>query len=92
MSEYPYDDFPPIDRPLTSDKLDVVCAVSSRARIPPTSVVNEYDFGDCRGDERRPMEHVSDAHLYPLVRLRPACGPCRPLVTGASSGSSPHVR
>ncbi|MFD7447193.1 hypothetical protein [Streptomyces sp. NPDC059909] len=59
---------------------------------PSTSVVNEYNFGDFRGDEGRLMEHVSDTHLYPPVRLRPTCGPCRPLVTGASSGSSPYVR
>ncbi|MEV6589911.1 hypothetical protein [Streptomyces acidicola] len=64
MSEYQYYEFQAIDRPLTKDELDGVRALSSRATISATHFVNEYHYGDFRGDERKLMEQVYDAHLY----------------------------
>ncbi len=64
VSEYQYYEFQAVDRPLTKDELERVRALSSRARISATHFVNEYDYGDFRGDERKLMEQVYDAHLY----------------------------
>ncbi|MGW1540879.1 hypothetical protein ACWCPM_11665 [Streptomyces sp. NPDC002309] len=64
MSEYQYYEFQAIDRPLTKDELDGVRALSSRATISATHLVNEYHYGDFRGDARKLMEQVYDAHLY----------------------------
>ncbi|MFJ9889414.1 hypothetical protein ACIQRW_26615 [Streptomyces sp. NPDC091287] len=64
MSEYQYYEFQAIDRPLTNDELEAVRALSSRARISATHFVNEYHYGNFRGDERKLMEQVYDAHLY----------------------------
>lgn len=64
MSEYQYYEFQAIDRPLTKDELKGVRALSSRARISATRFVNEYRYGNFRGDERKLMEQLYDAHLY----------------------------
>ncbi|MER5432846.1 hypothetical protein [Streptomyces sp. NPDC002588] len=64
MSEYQYYEFQAIERPLTKDELEGVRALSSRARISATHFVNEYHYGNFRGDERKLMEQVYDAHLY----------------------------
>ncbi|GFH39155.1 hypothetical protein [Streptomyces pacificus] len=64
MSVYQYYEFQAIDRPLTRDELDGVRALSSRARISATHFVNEYHYGNFRGDERKLMERLYDAHLY----------------------------
>lgn len=64
MSEYQYYEFQAIERPLTKDELEQVRALSSRATISATHFVNEYHYGDFRGDERRLMEQLYDAHLY----------------------------
>lgn len=64
MSEYQYYEFQAIDRPLTKDELEGVRALSSRARISATHFVNEYQYGNFRGDEHKLMEQLYDAHLY----------------------------
>lgn len=64
MSEYQYYEFQAIDRPLTKDELEQVRALSSRARISATHFVNEYHYGNFRGDERKLVEQLYDAHLY----------------------------
>lgn len=64
MSEYQYYEFQAIDRSLTKDELEQVRALSSRARISATHFVNEYHYGDFRGDERKLVEQLYDAHLY----------------------------
>ncbi|WP_406354353.1 hypothetical protein [Streptomyces sp. NBC_00658] len=64
MSEYQYYEFQAIDRPLTKDELEQVRALSSRARISSTHFVNEYHYGNFRGDERKLVEQLYDAHLY----------------------------
>ena len=41
-----------------------VRSLSTRARITATSFVNEYHWGDFRGDPNRMMERYYDAHLH----------------------------
>ena len=48
MSEYQYYEFLALDRPLTSDEMQELRAFSTRARITPTSFINEYNWGDLR--------------------------------------------
>jgi pyruvate/2-oxoglutarate dehydrogenase complex dihydrolipoamide acyltransferase (E2) component len=64
MSEYQYYEFQTIDRPLTERELRELRALSTRARITPTSFVNVYNFGDFRGDPHVLMEKYFDAFLY----------------------------
>src|ERR1700684_1228723 len=64
MSEYQYYEFLAVDRPLTEAEQDEVREFSSRARITATSFVNEYHWGDFRGDPGHLMRHYYDAHMY----------------------------
>lgn len=64
MSEYQYYEFLAIDRPLDDDEQAQVRSLSTRARITATSFVNEYHWGDFKGDPRRLVERYYDAHLY----------------------------
>lgn len=64
MSEYQYYEFLAIDRPLTDDEYEQVRACSSRAEINRTRFVNEYQWGDFRGDPAALMDRFYDAHLY----------------------------
>jgi hypothetical protein len=64
VSEYQYYEFLAIDRPLDDDEQTEVRSLSSRARITTTSFVNEYHWGNFRGDPNRLMERYYDAHLY----------------------------
>jgi hypothetical protein len=64
MSEYQYYEFLAIDRPLDERQQAEVRALSSRARITATRFLNEYHWGNFRGDPRKMMERYYDAHLY----------------------------
>ncbi|GAB2883539.1 hypothetical protein [Streptomyces mayteni] len=64
MSEYQYYEFLAVDRPLNDRQRDEVRSLSTRARITATSFVNEYEWGNFRGDPNRMMERYYDAHLY----------------------------
>jgi hypothetical protein len=64
MSEYQYYEFQAIDRPLTEKELGELRAYSTRARITPTSFVNDYSWGNFKGDEDAWMEKYFDAFLY----------------------------
>jgi hypothetical protein len=64
MSEYQYYEFIAVDRPLDDRQLAEVRSLSTRARISATSFVNEYHWGDFRGDPGRMIERYYDAHLY----------------------------
>jgi hypothetical protein len=64
MSEYQYYEFQAIDRPLTAKEMSELRSYSTRARITPTSFVNEYSFGSFKGDEDAWMEKYFDAYLY----------------------------
>lgn len=64
MSEYQYYEFLTIDRPLTSAQMAELRKVSSRATITPTSFINEYNFGDFRGDPEEFLTRYFDAMVY----------------------------
>ena len=64
MSEYQYYEFLAIDRPLTGKQMGELRAYSTRARITATGFVNEYQWGDFKGDKDAWMELYFDAFLY----------------------------
>jgi hypothetical protein len=64
MSEYQYYEFQALDRRLTAAEVAKLRSFSTRARITPTSFVNEYQWGDFKGDEDAWMEKYFDAFLY----------------------------
>jgi len=64
MSEYQYYEFQAIDRPLTVMEMNELRSYSTRARITPTSFVNDYSWGSFKGDADAWMEEYFDAFLY----------------------------
>jgi hypothetical protein len=64
MSEHQYYEFQAIDRPLTAKEMEELRSYSTRARITPTSFVNDYAWGDFKGDEDAWMAKYFDAFLY----------------------------
>jgi len=64
MSEYQYYEFQAIDRPLTEKDMRELRSYSTRARITSTSFVNDYSWGNFKGDEDVWMEKYFDAFLY----------------------------
>ncbi|WP_162625064.1 hypothetical protein [Streptomyces cadmiisoli] len=64
VSEYQYYEFLAVDRSLDAEQLQQVRALSTRARISSTRFVNEYHWGDFRGDSTKLVEQLYDAHLY----------------------------
>ena len=64
MSEYQYYEFLALDRPLSDAELAEVRMLSTRAEISRTRFVNEYQWGDFRGNPAALMDHWYDAHLY----------------------------
>lgn len=64
MSEYQYYEFIAIDKPLTPKQMAELRACSSRASITPASFVNDYQWGDLKGDPVDWMRRYFDAHVY----------------------------
>jgi hypothetical protein len=64
MSEYQYYEFQSIDRRLTAAEMARLRSFSTRARITPTSFVNDYQWGSFKGNEQEWMEKYFDAFLY----------------------------
>jgi hypothetical protein len=64
VSEYQYYEFLAIDRPLDDVEQAEVRSWSTRATITATSFVNEYHWGDFKGEPNLLMERYYDAHLY----------------------------
>jgi len=64
MSEYQYYEFQAIDRPLDQAAQQALRAISSRARITPTSFTNHYEWGDLKADPRDLVMRWFDLHLY----------------------------
>jgi hypothetical protein len=64
MSEYQYYEFLALDRPLTEKQRAELRSLSTRAEITATRFVNEYHWGDLKGDPRKMMERYFDAFLY----------------------------
>ena len=66
MSEYQYFEFRAIDRPLNAREVAALRTHSTRARITPTSFVNEYHWGDFKGD---PDAWMAYSLLVRAIRL-----------------------
>ncbi|MCI0748543.1 MAG: hypothetical protein L0Y58_24305 [Verrucomicrobia subdivision 3 bacterium] len=64
MSEYQYYEFQTVERRLTENEMQELRAHSTRARITPTSFINEYHFGSFRGKPNEWMEKYFDEFLY----------------------------
>ena len=64
MSEYQYYEFVAIDEPLTPTQMAELRARSSRATITPTCFINEYHWGDLKGDPSDWMRRYFDAYIY----------------------------
>lgn len=64
MSEYQYYEFLAVDRPLDDKQIDQVRKYSSRAEITATRFVNEYHWGDFRGDVRDFLRRFYDLFVY----------------------------
>ncbi|NDY72236.1 hypothetical protein DO021_00020 [Desulfobacter hydrogenophilus] len=64
MSEYQYYEFQALDKPLSEKDREVLRAISSRAQITSTSLVNEYNYGNFKGDPLKLVEKYFDAFLY----------------------------
>jgi len=64
MSEYQYYEFLVLDQPLTDKQMLEVRSFSTRARITPTSFVNEYHWGNFKGNIDSFMTKYYDAFVY----------------------------
>jgi hypothetical protein len=64
MSEYQYYEFATVEGELTEGQMADLRGLSSRAEITPTSFVNEYNFGNFRGDPQQLVEKYFDAFVY----------------------------
>jgi len=64
MSEYQYYEFLALDRPLTAEQRAELRSISSRAEITATRFVNEYQWGDLKGDPLQMVKEYFDAFLY----------------------------
>jgi len=64
MSEYQYYEFRAIDRPLSAKEQGDLRSYSTRARITPTSFINDYSWGNFKGNPNAWMEKYFDAFLY----------------------------
>ena len=64
MSEYQYYEFAAVDQPLSDKQMKELRAISTRAEITPTSFVNEYHWGDFKGDPRKLIASYFDAFMY----------------------------
>lgn len=64
MSEYQYYEFAALDRPLTPQQQAELRKLSSRARITPGGFINEYHWGDLKGEPLDWMTRYFDAHVY----------------------------
>ncbi|WP_245965065.1 hypothetical protein [Trinickia dinghuensis] len=64
MSEYQYYEFAAIDRLLTAQQQTELRSLSTRATITASSFVNEYHWGNLKGDPLDWVERYFDAHVY----------------------------
>jgi hypothetical protein len=64
MSEYQYYEFQAIDKPLTDWAFAKVRARSTRAQVTRTRFVNEYHWGDFKGNPTEWMAQYFDAFMY----------------------------
>ena len=53
-----------LDKPLTDEQRAELRKLSSRAEITATRFVNQYNYGDFRGNPEKPMERYFDLFCY----------------------------
>ena len=64
MSEFQHYEFRAVDRALSREEMAELRRVSTRADITSTSFVNEYEWGDFKGNPNDWMRKYFDAFLY----------------------------
>ena len=64
MSEFQYYEFVAIDRPLNATERRRLRAITSRATITSTRLVNTYEWGDFKADPHELVARYFDAFLY----------------------------
>ena len=64
MSEYQCYEFVALERPLTSEQMAELRAISTRAEITSTRFWNEYQWGDLKADPTKLVQRYFDAHMY----------------------------
>ena len=64
MGEYQYYEFQKVDDRLSEKEMQELRAYSTRARITPTSFINEYHFGGFKGNADLWIEKYFDGYLY----------------------------
>jgi hypothetical protein len=64
MSEYQYYEFLAVDRPLSSQEMGQLRAISTRATITPTSFTNHYEWGDLKADPLELLRRYFDVFVY----------------------------
>lgn len=64
MSEYQYYEFAAVDQPLSAQQQAELRQRSSRATISSSHFINEYHWGDLKGDPLDWMQRYFDAHVY----------------------------
>jgi hypothetical protein len=98
MSEFQYYEFVAVDRPLSASARKRLRAITSRATITSTRLVNTYEWGDFKADPRGLVAEHFDAFLYYAswgtrrLMLHGVCAvkmePCRRAVRGGRAGVS----
>ena len=61
---YQYYEFKAVDKPLSEKDMKALRNISTRAQITPTGFVNEYNWGDFKGNPRKLVEKYFDVFLY----------------------------
>ena len=64
MSEFQYYEFVAIDRPLNATERRRLRAITSRATITSTRLVNTYEWGNFKADPHELVAKYFDAFLY----------------------------
>jgi len=64
MSEFQFYEFVAIDRPLSLNERKRLRAITTRATITSTRLVNTYEWGDFKGDPHELVAKYFDALLY----------------------------
>jgi hypothetical protein len=64
VSEYQFYEFAAVDQPLTGQQQAELRSRSTRATITASSFVNEYHWGNLKGDPLDWVERYFDAHIY----------------------------
>jgi hypothetical protein len=66
VSEYQYYEFQAVDKPLSIKDRETLRDLSTIAQITSTSFINEYNWGDFKGEPLKLMVKYFDAFLYLL--------------------------